>query len=278
MPPSPQTDEIGRVVIPRALPARRVVSLAPNVTELLFALGAGNEVVGVDNYSDEPAWLLAKVPKVGSDYEPSIETIVALAPDVVFTSLSANRRETVEALERLDIPVFVTDTRTVAGMDRTYRNLGLITGHVRQAEQRIADLRAGLDSVTRWWRGLERVRVLVVVWDDPLYVAGRGTFTHDLIEVAGGTNVAADVTGFARYPLERVLRLEPEWILLATHSAIEQGPRAVAYWSRWSELPAVRKSRVKAIEDAAIIRPGARLVEAAELLARLIHPESQPRE
>ncbi len=267
------TDEIGRGVNPRDVPARRVVSLAPNVTELLFAVGAGALLVGVDNYSDQPARLVDHIPKLGSDYEPSIERIVALSPDVVFTSLSANRRETVEALQRLDIPVFVTDTRAVVGMDRMYRSLGAITGHAKQAEEQIVHLHAGLEEVARRVSGRPKPRVLVVVWDDPLYVAGRGTFTHDLIELAGGTNIAADVTGFVRYPLERVLRLGPELIVLPTHSAVEQGPRAIAYWSRWPELPAVRTGRVKAIEDAVIIRPGARLLEGANVLARLIHPD-----
>ena len=231
-------------------------------------------MVGVDNYSDQPAGPLDRIPRVGSDYEPSLEKVVALLPDVVFTSLSANRRETVESLERLGIPVFVTDTRAVIEMDRTLRSLGAITGRTREAEDQIQRLHRGLDAVTRRVGAMPKRRVLVVVWDDPLYVAGARTFTHDLINIAGGTNVASDATGFAKYPLERVLRLAPEVIVLPTHSAAEQGANAVAYWSRWSELPAVRQGRVRALEDTLIIRPGAHLVEGAEALARIIHPES----
>jgi len=266
------TDEAGRVVTPRALPTRRIVSLAPNVTELLFALSAGDQLVGVDNYSDAPAGPVAAIAKVGSDYEPSLERIVALAPDVVITALSANRRETVAALERLDVPVFVTDTMAIPEMDRTLRNLGALTGHGREAEQQIASLREGLAAVRERGAGPSRPRVLVVVWDDPLYVAGRNTFTHDLIEIAGGTNVAADSVGFVRYPLERVLRVAPEVIVLPTHSAPEMGARAVAYWSRWPDLPAVRAHRVHAVEDALISRAGSRLVAGAELMLGLIRP------
>jgi iron complex transport system substrate-binding protein len=271
------TDEAGRNVYPRATPARRIVSLAPNVTEMLFALGAGAQIVGVDNYSDQPAGPVDRIPRVGSDYQPSIEKIVALAPDVVFSSVSANRRETVEALERVDLPVFVTDTRTLSDMDRTWRSLGAITGHAGESETQIVRLQAGLAAVARRVAGRPRPRVLVVVWNDPLYVAGRGTFTHDLVEVAGGTNVVADVTGFVRYPLERILRLAPDVIVLPTHAAVDQGPGAVRYWSRWPELPAVRTRRVRAVEDTAIIRSGARLVEGADLLSRLIHPDIAPR-
>ena len=99
-------DEVHRRVIPRTTPTHRVVSLAPSVTELLFAIGAADQIVGVDNYSDQPTGLVERIPKVGSDYEPSLETIVRMSPDIVFTSLSANRRETVEALDRLGVPVF----------------------------------------------------------------------------------------------------------------------------------------------------------------------------
>jgi iron complex transport system substrate-binding protein len=269
-------DEAGRRVMPRALPAERIVSLAPNVTELLSALGAVPRIVGVDNYSDEPVGVLDGIPRVGSDYEPSLERIVALSPDIVLTSLSANRRETVEALERLGVPVFVTDTRSLPDLERLLRTLGTITGRERQSDLEIRRLRVGLDGVRRRSASGPRPRVLVVVWADPLYVAGRGTFTHDLIEIAGGTNIASDVVGFVRYPLERVLRSAPEVLVLPTHSSAEQGPGAVGTWSRWPQIPAVRRGRVHAVEDTIIIRAGPRLVEGAELLLRLIHPDAGP--
>ena len=265
-------DETGRTVTPRAVPTRRIVSLAPNITELLFAISAGPQLVGVDNYSDEPAASVAAISKVGSNYEPSLERIVALIPDVVITSLSANRRETVAALERLGVPVFVTDTKSIPEMERTLLNLGKLTGQEREADKQIAAMNEGLAEVRRRGAGPSRPRVLVVVWDDPLYVAGRNTFTHDLIAIAGGVNVATDAIGFAKYPLERVLRSAPDVIVLPTHSAPEKGPRAVAYWSRWPDLPAVRAQRVHAVEDSLISRPGARLVAGAELLLGLIRP------
>jgi iron complex transport system substrate-binding protein len=268
------TDELGRPVSPRHVPSRRVVSLAPNVTELLFAIDADDQLVGVDQYSDQPAGLVEKIRRVGNDYQPSLETIVALSPDVVFTSLSANRRETAEALERLGVPVFVTDTPAVADLDRTLRDLGAVTGHAPQAERQIAQNHAGFERLRRRARGRPRPRVLVVVWDEPLYVAGKGTFTHDLIDLAAGENVAADAVGFAKYPLERVLRAAPDVIVLPTHAPETKGAEAIRYWSRWALLPAVRTHRVHAIEDAIISRPGARLVAGAELLFGLFHPDA----
>jgi iron complex transport system substrate-binding protein len=261
-------------VTPRRAPAQRVVSLAPNITELLFAIGAGDQLVGVDNYSDRPTGQVERIVKVGSDYEPSLETIVRLSPDVVFTSRNDNRRETVEALDRMGVPVFVTDTRALADLDRTLRNLGAVTGHAKQAEDQLTGLRSGFERVRHHAMRYAKSRVLVVVWDEPLYVTGRGTFTHDLIEMAGGTNVAADATGFAKYPLERVLHLAPDVIVLPTHSPQTKSSSALAYWSRWADLPAVRNKRVYVVEDSLIIRPGPRLVQGAELLAGLIHPDS----
>lgn len=267
-------DEVGRPVRPRALPTRRLVSLAPNVTELLFAIGAGDQVVGIDRYSDQPAGRVERLPNVGSDYEPSLEKIVGLTPDLVFLSRSANRRETAEALERLGVPAFITETPAVAAMPRTMRDLGRLTGHADEAEAQLARLQAGLQAVRSRVAGQPRPRVLVVVWPEPLYVAGRETFTHDLIDVAGGQNVAADVRGYTTFPLERVLAAAPDVIILPTHAASGTGDSAaVSYWSRWPSLPAVRDQRVFPIEDAIISRPGARLVQGAERLAALLHPQ-----
>ncbi len=271
-------DEIGRLVVPRHAPTKRLVSLAPNLTELLFAIGAGGQVVGVDRYSDQPAGAVERLPNVGADYEPSLESIVALSPDLVLLSKSANRRETADALERLGVPTFITDTPALADLDRTLRDLGSLTGHPREANAQIAAMHAGFDAVRRRVAGSSRPRVLVVVWPEPLYVAGRGTFTHDLVEMAGGRNVAAEAQGYATFPLERVLHLAPEIIVLPTHAASDKDSAAVAYWSRWSSLPAVRSHRVFPIEDAILSRPGARLAEGAALLAHLIHPEITERD
>jgi len=271
--PGTVRDEIGRVVTLRALPARRVVSLAPNITELMFAVGAGAQLVGVDKYSDQPAAEVARLPKVGSNYAPSLERIAGLAPDLVFLSKSANKRETAEALERMGIPTFLTDTPGLAQMARTLRDVGKLTGHLPEAERELARMEAGFAAVRARTRPLPRPRVLVAVWTQPLYVGGRGTFAHDLIELAGGDNVAKEVEGFVTIPMERLLHLAPEVVILPTHAPETGAAPAVAAWQRWTTLPAVRDRRVFAVEDSLISRPGARLVQGAELMARLIHPE-----
>lgn len=272
-PPGSLRDEVGRLVTPRALPARRVVSLAPNITELMFAVGAGDQLVGVDRYSDQPAGPVDRLPKVGSNYDPSLERIAALAPDIVFLSKSANKRETADALARMGVPSFITQTTGLGDMPRTLRDVGLLTGHVPEADRETLRLERGFAALRARTRDLPRPRVLVAVWTTPLYVGGRGTFTDDLVEVAGGENVAREVQGFVTFPMERVLHLAPEVIILPTHAPETAAASAVAAWQRWSTLPAVKNGRVFAVEDSIVSRPGARLVEGAELLARLLHPE-----
>src|SRR6185436_17275836 len=183
------------------------------------------------------------------------------------------RRETVEAIERLGVPAFVTDTRGLADLDRTFHNVGAVVGLPAAAAAELGRLHAAFDRIHRRAAGLPRPRVLVVVWDDPLYVAGRGTFMHDVVELAGGENVGADAVGFAKYPLERVLRAAPEVMVLPTHASDAAGPRAVAYWSRWPAIPAVRAGRVHPVEDDLVSRPGPRLDQGAERMLHLIHPE-----
>jgi iron complex transport system substrate-binding protein len=266
-------DEIGRTITPRALPTRRVVSLAPNVTELLFAIGAEEQLVGIDRYSDEPAGRVERLPQVGTNYEPSLERIVALAPDVVFLSKSANRRETADALERMGVPAFITDTPGLADVDRTVRNIGMLTGHAREADAELARLEAGFAGLRARTKDLPRPRIVVAVWTDPLFVAGQGTFIHDLVEVAGGENVTREVSGYAKFPIERLLHLAPDVIILPTHAPETKAASSIAAWDRWPSLPAVRGHRVFAVEDSIITRPGPRLVAGAERLARLLHPE-----
>lgn len=259
----------------RALPTRRVVSLAPNVTELLFAVGAEPRLVGIDRYSDQPAGRVERLPQVGTNYEPSLERIVALAPDVVFLSKSANRRETADALERMGVPTFITDTSGLADVDRTMRNIGMLTGRAREAEAALGRIKAGFAALRARTKGLPRPRVVVAVWTDPLYVAGQGTFIDDLVELAGGENVAHEVSGYAKFPIERLLHLAPDVIILPTHAPETKAAATIAWWDRWPSLPAVSRHRVFAVEDSLISRPGARLVAGAERLAQLLHPELQ---
>jgi len=263
------TDELGRdVALAKALP-ERVISLAPNVTELLFAMGLGSRVVAVDRFSDEPAAALTNVPRVGSNYEPSLEAIVALRPDVVLTATGANKRETADSLTALGVSVYVTDTQRLEDVFRTLRHLGLLFA-VPDAARRLEDqLRGELEAVRAKVAGLPPVPALVAIWDKPLYVAGHDTFVDDLLSLAGGKNVTAGARGFAVYPIEAILKAAPELIIVPLHGR-QEAP--LAAWQRWRDLPAVRANRVLGVSDALICRAGPRLGQGARALAELLHP------
>jgi len=263
-------DEIGRRVVLPPRPLARLISIAPNVTELLFALDLGERVVGVDKYSDAPADRLTGLPRVGSNYEPSVEAIVGLRPDLVLTATSANRRETAELLTGLHVPVFATDTRLLVDVFRTTRVLGQLFGRDALAARLNARAEAELAAVRKAVAGRPKVRTLIAVWDRPLYVAGRDTFVDDLLTVAGGENVAGDARGFVIYPLEKILKAAPEVVIVPLHGR-DEAP--LAGWNRWVDLPAVQNHRVLGVEDALVIRAGPRVGEGARRLARVLHPD-----
>jgi iron complex transport system substrate-binding protein len=265
-------DEMGRKVTLRTWPARRVVSLAPSITEILFAIGAGDTLVGRDGYSNFPREVEA-VPVVGTDLEPSLERVLGLRPDVVITATTANRIETVEELERVGLAAFTTHTESLGELDATIRSVGALVDRAAEAEALAARLRAGLDEVRRAAAGKPGVPTLVVVWNDPLYVVGKDTYAAELLALAGGRNVADDAgAGFPRYALERVLRNAPEVLIIGSHSTTGGPSDPAAYWSRWPTIPAVKSGRIHLVDGDVVFRPGPRVVEAARALRELLAP------
>jgi len=274
LPAASLKDGMGREITPRRLPAKRIISLAPNVTEILFAIGAGNSLVGRDRYSQYPPEC-AKVKVVGTDLEPSIETIVSLRPDVIITATSANRQETVSALERLSLPVYATRSQDIETLLATIRGLGDLCGRKEAAKRLVAELASGIQETRRRVAGLSRPKTLVVVWNDPLYVAAKGSFPVELVTAAGGAGIVSGASvPFPKYSLEKVLHAGPEVILIGSHKG--GNVDAAAYWNRWSDLPAVRDGRVHLLDGDLLFRPGPRLLEALDLLVPLLHPERKP--
>lgn len=253
------------------LPARvtRVVSLAPSTTEILYAIGAGDRVVGVDRYSNWPPEV-ARITRLGADLDPNIERIVALKPDVVFTATSANPQRTVELLERLHIPVFVSQSRTLADIYNDIRLLGRAVGCEPAANELVARMQARIEAVRR--RRRERsIRTLVLVWTQPLVVAGRSSHVSDLLDAAGGLNLADDeARTFPTYSLERLLAQAPDAIVVGTHA--DAAP-SLEPLERLTSLPAARRRRLYTLDGDLLFRPGPRVVEAVESLAALLHPE-----
>jgi iron complex transport system substrate-binding protein len=254
-------------------PVRRIISLAPSLTETVFALGAGDRLVGDTAYCDYPAEALNKH-KVGGVINPSIEAIVALHPDLVLATKSINRRETVLALEQLRIATYATDPRTVEGMLASVAPLAELIGARDAGHQVVAGLRERLDNLKRRMATVAPRRVLFVVWLDPLITVGRDTFLADALRWAGAESVIQSSQDWPQINLEEIVRLQPEYLVLA-NSRAESSLRdfqALAQFPGWRNLEAVQNNRVAIISDA-VDRPSPRLVDAIEQLARQLHAE-----
>ncbi len=263
-------DEVGRRVrVPRV--AMRIASLAPSTTEIVCALGACDRLVGVDTFSDFPPEVKARTP-LGTNLEPNVERLLALAPDLVLVATTANREESVQRLESLGLSVYTTRSTGTESLYGTFRAIGALLGKTAEADALVARTRARLDAVRARSSG-PRPKAMVVVWNDPLVTAGPASLPAELLALAGGDNICADAdTSFPRYPLERVLARAPEVIIVGTHST----RAAIEHWARWPILPAVQRGRVSAIDGDLLFRPGPRIAEGAEALSRALHATGAP--
>jgi ABC-type Fe3+-hydroxamate transport system substrate-binding protein len=267
------TDEVGRrVEVPPE--AGRVVSLAPNLTEIVFALGDGNHLAGDTDFCDYPEEAKRK-PHVGGPVNPNLEEIVALSPDLVLATKSINRRETVDALDRIGLPVYVTDPHSIEGMIASVEHLGSALGSEKSAAALAVDLRSRLADLERRLAGSAPRRVLFVVWTDPLISIGRDTFIADALRRAGARSVVDTAVEWPRVSLEEIVRLQPEVLVFASAHAGDTQRDIDALRTRpgWRNLEALRREKIVVVSDA-INRPAPRMVDAIEQLARALHPEA----
>ncbi len=281
LPPTPQSirleDGLGtEIELPAA--AQRIVSLAPSNTEILFALGAGSQIIGRDSFSDYPPEAL-QIKDVGGGFgNLDVETIIALQPDLVLAS-PLTAAEQVQGLRDLGLTVFVLPNPLQ--FEDLYTNLmtvAMLTGRVEQAEALITQLKQRVQSVDERLGGIEQRPLVFYEIDgtDPNapWTAGPDTFIDMLITRAGGLNFGHELQGeWVQVSLEEILRRDPDLILLG--DAIWGGVTVEAVIARpgWGELSAVKNQRVYPFDDNIVSRPGPRLVEGLEALARLFHPD-----
>ena len=265
------TDDAGRrVSVP--VPVNRVISLAPNLTEIVFAIGAGNRLVGRTSYCDFPAEARA-VAEVGDTLHPSLEKIVALQPQVVLISTASQLEIFTQQLQSQNIAVFVTDPHDLVGVFRTVDQIGRIVGHQQQAELLIQKLGERTQAVEKAVAGKQLVRVFYQVSGEPLYTIGRDAFVTDLIRRAGGISVTADVPGaWPKYSNESALAARPEAIILPTGGSM--GAANATVTEALQQSPAALTGRVYKINDDHLARPGPRSVDGLEEMARALHPEA----
>ena len=250
----------------------RLVSLAPSITETVYALGLGDELVGDTDYCDFPPQAKNK-PHVGTMVNPSLERIVGLKPDLALGTPEANRRETADQLERLGIPVYGVSASTLAGTLASIEDLGQILGRAAAARSLVAKLQARIDLVKKRVAGQAQPKVLFVVWYRPLITVGPTTFIADGIRAAGGIPIGNSLKGeWPRLSLEELVAQNPEVILLPKAESFSPSLEEFRSLPGWKELGAVKKGRMYFVSET-IMRPSPRLIDALEELVRILHPE-----
>ena len=265
----PLVDASGvRVVLPR--PPRRIVSLIPSITEILFALGLGEAVAGCTIFCTEPADGVAGKTRVGGEKDPKLELIRELGADLVVANVEENMREHVERLRAWGIPVYVTYPRTVADGIRLVRELGELTDAEARGSEIVHDLQARLADLRARRAGRARVRVFCPIWRHPYMTINGDTYVHDMLAECGGVNVFAGLP--KRYPevtLAEVAGVRPDVILLPDEPYRFRRAH-LADFSPYPEMPAVRDGRVHLVDGKLLSWYGPRIARALDVLPPLL--------
>ncbi len=263
-------DEAGRTItVPDAV--TRFISLAPSLTEIVYAIGAGDGLVGRTTFCNYPAEA-QQVEAVGDTLKPSIERIIALRPQIVFVSTASQLEAFTNELEAHHIAVYVTDSHDLEGVFHSIEHIADVLGKRPQADALLKELRVRVRNVAEKVQSQPPVRVFYQVSAEPLYTIGREAFITDLIKRAGGISVTADVPGaWPKYSAESALAAKPQAIILPTGGSMGDADSNVA--SALKRSPAVANGRVYKINWDLLSRPGPRAVDCLEDLARALHPE-----
>jgi iron complex transport system substrate-binding protein len=260
------TDDLGRRV---QIPARgeRAVSLAPNLTETVFAVGAGNRLVGVTAYCDYPSEA-QKIQKVGDTVNPNLESIVALQPQVVLVSTASQIESFTNILDQQNIAVFVTNPQELDGVYRSISQIGEIFGEDEKAGEIIDRMKRRVADIETRTGAATDIKVFLQISKEPLFTIGKSSFMTDLIRRAGGVSVTATVDeAYPKFSKETALALQPEAVILS-ESEDNQEPNEV-----FANSPAVKNRKIFRVNADLLSRPGPRLVDGLEQIARALHPE-----
>lgn len=268
------TDDLGRTVYIDGIP-QRIVSHVPSITETIFALGLGEKVVGVSDHCDYPEAAKLK-PKVGGFFNPSIETIVDLNPDLVLTNGSIEYLVT--QLDNLGITFVVLQPKVLGDILRNIELLGKVTGTEKKAEKLIKDMQADVSHIVARVKDAPRVKVFYLFASIDLnnpWTAGPGSFVDSLITMAGGDNIAAKALGaWVQFSIEEVVNSDPEIIIVDTRMGTAViSPVELKKHPAWQGTTAVKQDRVFIIDGDLVNRSGPRIVQGLKEMAKIIHPE-----
>ncbi len=259
------TDDLGRGV---NIPAKveRAISLAPNLTEIVFAVGGGDKLVGVTSFCNYPAEAKS-IQKVSDTLTPNIENIIALKPQVVFVSTASQLESFMQTLDEQNIAVFVTAPDGIEGIYKSINDIGAILGRETNAEEVVTGLKKRVSFVENQTAEMGRPKVFVQIDKNALYTIGKESFITDIIQRAGGVSVTANVgTAYPKLSKETALALMPDVIILSESDGNRE-PNEV-----FKNSPAVKNGKVFSVDADLLSRPGPRIVDALEKIARDLHP------
>ena len=264
-------DQVGR---PVKLPVNplRIVSLAPSITEIIFALGQEQRLKGVTRFSDYPP-AAEKLPKVGSYVYLDLERIVALKPDLCIAIKDGNPKAVIDRLESMAIPVYAINPWNLVAVMNTIRGIGEVLGVSEKANHLVQNMQSRLKRVKLLVsKTASRPRVFFQIGISPIVSVGTDTFIHELIVLAGGKNLSEGSIPYPRFSREQVLGLSPEVLIITSMARDAIFEKTKAEWNRWNNMPAVRNGRIFMVDSNLFDRPTPRLIDGLELLVRLIHP------
>ena len=255
---------------------QRIVSLAPNLTEILFKLGLGDNIVAVTKDSDYPPEA-AKINTIGTFWQPDVESIIVYKPDLAITLWFQQQQSVADSLSRLGYKVLTLKIETIDEVFEAIEKIGISTGRSQQALKLISDIKQKLNNLREKFIQVNKKRVLWVIQAEPIRVAGRNTFINELIELAGGENaIGSTIQQYPPISTEEILSCNADVIIqsaMGTDNIDKQQEAALSFWSKYSNLPAVKNNRIHVLDSDTVLRLGPRLPEGVEMIAHYMYED-----
>lgn len=263
------------LVCPKATAAQRYISLAPSTTEILFALGLDDDIIGVSSFCNYPARAKNK-DKVGDFSHPNMEKIFSLKPDYIFCT-GLEQAPVIEELKRLKFKVYIADPCNMEELFNTINDIGIITNKTQAATALINKMRNDIESVSSKVNQIpqdKRIKVFIEIWHEPLMTAGKGSFVDELITLAGGSNIAHDVIRpYCNFSSEKVVSLNPQVVILA-YMDKELPLKLLQARIGWKNIDAVKNKMVfNDIDPDILLRPGPRITEGLKEIYKRLYPK-----
>ncbi|QQD20821.1 ABC transporter substrate-binding protein [Oceanospirillaceae bacterium ASx5O] len=262
------TDDAGQPFMLQK-PAQRIITLTPHATELMFAVGAGQQVVGAVDYSDYPADA-EKIPRVGGYSGLNIEAILALQPDLIIYWPEGNPAREIQRLKQLKMPLYASDPNSFADIARSLEHYGEISGNVAKGQQAATQFRQRLNALQQRYAGAGKLRVFYQVWHQPLVTQSGDTFISRVLELCGGENIFADLPMRSPQISEEAVLAENPDVIIASGMAAER-PEWLDHWRRYPHLNAVKHNHLYHVHPDLLHRPTPRLLDGAEQVCALLH-------